>query len=504
MASPATPKSKLSFRLNQLKNFMKIFMKSKRAMVGVFILAGFAVIALGAPLFTQLSPYDRYVSGDFAYPVWWKYLTGNPESYNENFELVANPGFKTLATLQPSQWDFYVQDTNVVDLVWNGSLGSEKSGPGCAEIVYERPDMVPRGEVIANLSKTFNFPSTRAPKRFEGTITLKLQGIETLTNIRINTFITLESNRTNVWVLYQTNSSDWAVPKPRIDSYDADLRRYISGDITVDSAKAIFTQAGNYTLGIEVAFLDEKTSPAYAAVYIDDLNLKLYGNSFGWLGTNHEGRDVFSQLLYGARISLFVGLLSAIISVVFGLVIGIVSGYVGGIVDDVTMRLTDALLVIPGLPLLLVLVAVLGSSIWNLIMVIGLLGWMGFARTVRSQTLSLKERPFIEAAKAAGAGTTHIVTTHILPNVMTLVYVSLALSVPSAILSEAALSYLGLFDPLVISWGRMLYDVQSNQGIDKPWWIVPPGVSIALISLSFILLGYALDEVLNPKLRQRK
>jgi peptide/nickel transport system permease protein len=190
--------------------------------------------------------------------------------------------------------------------------------------------------------------------------------------------------------------------------------------------------------------------------------------------------------------------------VILGLIVGVVSGYVGGIVDEIAMRFTDALLVIPTLPLLLVLVAVLGSSIWNLIMIIGVLGWMGFARTVRSQTLSLKERPFIEAAKAAGSGTTHIITTHILPNVMTLVYVSLALSVPSAILSEAALSWLGLFDPTVVSWGRMLYDVQYNQGVDKPWWVIPPGISIALVSLSFILLGYALDEVLNPKLRQRR
>lgn len=97
-----------------------------------------------------------------------------------------------------------------------------------------------------------------------------------------------------------------------------------------------------------------------------------------------------------------------------------------------------------------------------------------------------------------------MITTHMLPNVMTLVYASLALSVPSAILSEATISWLGLFDPTVVSWGRMIYDVQYNQGVYKPWWVIPPGISIALVSLSFILLGYALDEVLNPKLRQRR
>jgi len=239
-------------------------------------------------------------------------------------------------------------------------------------------------------------------------------------------------------------------------------------------------------------------------VYIDDFTIRLYGNAYGLFGTDYNGRDIFSQLIYGARISLFVGLLSAILSVVVGLFVGLVAGYVGGAADEIIMRLTDGLLVLPGLPLLLVLIAVLGPSIWNLIMVIGVLGWMGFARTVRSQTLSLKERPFVEAAKAIGASKWHIILRHILPNVMSLVYVSLALSVPGAILSEAALSFLGLFDPSVISWGRMLHDVQEFQGFEKWWWVVPPGISIALVSLSFILLGYALDETLNPRLRQRR
>jgi len=129
---------------------------------------------------------------------------------------------------------------------------------------------------------------------------------------------------------------------------------------------------------------------------------------------------------------------------------------------------------------------------------------MGFTRVVRSQVLSLKERPFVEAAKAIGAGKFHIILTHILPNVVSLVYVSLALAVPGAILAEAALSWLGLYDPHVMSWGRMLHDAQFEQGIEKWWWIVPPGLCIALVSLSFILLGYALDEILNPKLRRRR
>jgi peptide/nickel transport system permease protein len=493
----------MAFRIDQLKNFIKIFTRNRRGLVGIIILIFYTIIAVGAPLITPYSPYDRYLAGDYAFPIWWKYITGRPELYNENKILIEDPGFNSLTSLQPKHWNFNTTSL-FIDLIWNASMGSEKSGPGSAQILFERPGTNPLGQVTANISKTFEFTSINPPKRFLAEATIKLEGVENLENMLVTVFLQNEVNRTNLWVIYATNSTGWLTPQPSMDSYDSGLRKQITGNMTTDVAGVIFSHPGNYTFGVEVTFTDTKTQPIVASVYIDDLNLRLYGNSFGLLGTNHEGRDIFSQLVYGARISLFVGLLSAVLSVVIGLVAGIVSGFVGGITDEIIMRVTDTLLVIPTLPLLLVLVAVLGSSIWNLIMIIGLLGWMGFARTVRSQTLSLKERPFIEAAKAAGAGTGHILTTHILPNVMSLVYVSLALSVPSAILSEAALSWLGLFDPLVISWGRMLYDVQYNQGVDKPWWVIPPGVSIALVSLSFILLGYALDEILNPKLRQRR
>jgi peptide/nickel transport system permease protein len=151
-----------------------------------------------------------------------------------------------------------------------------------------------------------------------------------------------------------------------------------------------------------------------------------------------------------------------------------------------------------------VLFAVLGASIENLIILNGFLGWMGFAKVVRSQVLSIRERSFIEAAKASGAGRSYIIFRHVLPNVMGLVYVSLALSVPGAIVSEAALSWLGFADPRRMSWGRMLYEMQVHNAVTKWWWVIPPGLCIAAISVAFILLGYALDDVLNPRLRVRR
>jgi len=272
----------------------------------------------------------------------------------------------------------------------------------------------------------------------------------------------------------------------------------------VHTLEQVFPRAGSYAYGIELT-VTNLTPNAKSVVYVSNLNMQLLGSSWGFLGTDAQGRDVFTQLVYGTRISLYVGLVAAFIGVLIGLIVGLVAAYIGGIVDEVLMRFTDALLVLPGLPLMIVLITVVSSGQYNLnifILVIGFLGWMGFARVVRSQVLSLKERPYVEAAKAVGAGTPYILLRHILPNVVVLIYVTLALSVPGAIVAEAAFSFLGFIDPSQMSWGRMLNSVISRPDI---WWvIIPPGLAIAVLSLSFILIGYAMDDILNPKLRARR
>jgi peptide/nickel transport system permease protein len=197
-----------------------------------------------------------------------------------------------------------------------------------------------------------------------------------------------------------------------------------------------------------------------------------------------------------------------VVSVGLGLVVGLIAGYIGGATDEVLMRVTDMLLVIPTLPLTIVLIFVLGQSLLNIIVVIGFLGWMGFARTVRSAILSLKERSFIEAVRSAGGGRFYIIRKHLVPNVFPLIYITLAMSVPGAIVTEAALSFLGLGPMDVMSWGRILYEYelsgQMASGAFSTWyWTIPPGICIALLSLSFILIGFSLDEILNPRLRER-
>lgn len=223
------------------------------------------------------------------------------------------------------------------------------------------------------------------------------------------------------------------------------------------------------------------------------------------LGTDDLGRDVFRNLISGSRVSLFIGILATLISMVLGTVFGITSGYYGKKVDIIIMRITDFFLVIPWLPLVLVLAAILGNSIWNIILVIGLTSWAGTARVVRSQTLSIKEKPFIERAVAIGSNGKHIMVKHILPNVFPLVFANTVLISAVAILSETTLSFLGLGDASRPSWGMMLhYAFESGAiSIGAYWYFLPPGICVVLVVLAFTFLGYAFDEVLNPKLKKR-
>lgn len=222
------------------------------------------------------------------------------------------------------------------------------------------------------------------------------------------------------------------------------------------------------------------------------------------MGTDFMGRDLLSQFLSGAQIAFAVGITAAVISVLIGTAIGLTSGYYGGKVDALLMRLADIVLVLPGLPFIIVIAAALGKmSIWIIVLLIALLGWPGVARVIRAQTLSLRERPFVEAARVAGAGDRRILLHHLAPNVLPLTFLYAALGVSGAILTEASLSFIGLGDPSVVSWGMMLqWAFTTGHTFRAPYWILPPGLAISLLSLSFYLVGRALEEIINPRLRE--
>ena len=226
-----------------------------------------------------------------------------------------------------------------------------------------------------------------------------------------------------------------------------------------------------------------------------------------WLGTDYQGRSVLSLTIWGTQVSLIVGLAATLITVVIGSVVGLVAGYYGGWRETSLMRLTDWFLVIPFLPLAIVLAVILKPSLYTVIFVIGITTWPSTARVIRAQVLSLKTRAYVERARGLGASDFHLVSRHILPNVGPLIFANTILIVAAAILTETTLSFLGLGpDPAVnISWGTILEQAfgQGAAFAGYWWWIIPPGVAIILLVLAFTMIGYALDDILNPKLRTR-
>lgn len=223
------------------------------------------------------------------------------------------------------------------------------------------------------------------------------------------------------------------------------------------------------------------------------------------LGTDEYGRSVFTLLVYGSRVSLWVGLLATIISMLLGTLIGIASGYFEGWTGSILFRLTEWFLVIPFLPLALVLATLLGGSLLTVGLVIGITSWPGTALLIRAQTLSIKNRPYMERARVLGAGHWHQMSRHVLPNVMPMVFANTTLTVAGAILSETTLSFLGFGDPTRVSWGTMLDSAFSNGALTLgAWWFIfPPGICVVLVVLSFTMVGQALEEVFNPRLRDR-
>ncbi len=222
-----------------------------------------------------------------------------------------------------------------------------------------------------------------------------------------------------------------------------------------------------------------------------------------WLGTTEVGSDVFSQLLVGARVSIIVGFSAAVISAVLGASVGLVGGYFGGTTDKLFDAFENWFLVIPQLPLMVVLARLLNPSLFVLVMVIGLTSWAGTGRIVRSQVLTLKERAFVERARALGAADFHIIRRHIFPNVAPLIFANTVLIVAVAILAEASLSFLGLGDPTHISWGTMLENgFDSGAPSAGAWWyIVPPGLCITLLVFVVGLIGYVYEQHVNPRLK---
>jgi peptide/nickel transport system permease protein len=476
------------------RDFAQRYRRSRAGLAGVAILLSFIVVALLAPVMTPHDPQlTMQLASSRAPPEWLD--AARPR----NIYPVSDPGFATLDALD--EWTIATSSAVVVG--WSATEGypgiphvEEGSGPGA--ITCTASSSLPQNHT-ATLERTFDY-TYAPPRRFSVHLAYRA---EVQGNAEWSIRVLVRQTTGDTLLLYElteeSGSVEWSVPKPPIDTNNAILRFRLFQDILAD-AKRIFTTHGTYVLVVQLSITTENST---ATVYLDDLSARIWAEAYGLLGTDNYGRDLFTQLIYGSRISIIIGVFSALIAVLLGLIVGLSAGYIGGWFDELLMRTNDILLTIPGLPFLIVLTAVIGPTIWAVIVLIGLLGWMGIARLIRSQVLTFKTKAFVEAAKATGGGTWHIIRRHLVPNVMTMAYTQLALTVPGAIVTEAALSFLGLGDPFLQTWGKMLHDVQYYGAISEWWWALPPGICIALLSMSFVFIGYALDEILNPKLRQR-
>ncbi|HUX37339.1 MAG TPA: ABC transporter permease [Rectinemataceae bacterium] len=238
---------------------------------------------------------------------------------------------------------------------------------------------------------------------------------------------------------------------------------------------------------------------------IDAPTIEVSGHVSGALGTDKSKRDLFTGIILGIRWALIIGIMTSVISVVVGVFLGIVAAYFGGAVDWILTRIYELIYLLPVLPFLIVVSAIFKPSIWTLIILICLFFWTGSYKTVYSMALQIKEETFVEASKALGSGSWRIIVKHISPILLPYSFASMALSIPSIIVYEASVSLLGLGDSTIVSWGQILEAALTQGAVINNlwWWVIPPGLAIALMGMSFAFLGTALDKILHPKLKTR-
>jgi peptide/nickel transport system permease protein len=483
-------------------------------LAGIIIILFFVLLAALAPVLTNHDPVNNYsLASSYAVPIWAKVFP-QYASLPVNQQMLAGNQFQSQSDLQ--HWN--------ISTIPSGSPNVTYSTSPQGLVL----DYVQAGSIA--VSQTFEYPWSYPCGFITGISVTPLGQNLTVSQLSLDEYIATV-NGTGYHVMgpsvyasgsagslkvFRSNNVTSFVIDPssnlRVDYLalgGVQKEQEILNKYPCQLAQIIFPHQGEIT----TTFIINSTVPAKVAISNPFVNIA--GSAYGILGTDDKGRDVWSQFVYGARISLEVGIFASLIAILIGTVVGLVAGFFGGIVDEVLMRFNDFLLVLPFLPFLLVLISVIDAlpirATLNtevlILLLIGLLGWNGTARIIRSQVLSVKQRQFVEASKALGSGGGHIIRKHIFPNVLGLVYANLAITVPSAILTEAALAFLGFGSPLIISWGEMLSFAESSVTSQIHqfvwWWFIPPGVSIAVLSTAFVFLGFTLDAIFNPKFRKR-
>jgi len=476
---------------------VQLLMRRKMWIFGIVVLVANVVVAAFAPVIATHDPiYETHVADDLARPIW----------------LTVLPGFEDLPRnlfmrIDSKDWSRKLQG-NRASLLKLDSAASDLA------VYYERSGLEGNGETELMLTYDFGYPYA-PPRTFVallpiGITVTKLVGV----TYRFAMSITRNSDA-KTFVVYDSypprRSSDFSrLGDNRITIHSRDptmARRLGVSLLERNLAEMIFSSKTDYTISLTISILDEglKGDSGQVKITLSPVSFRIPGKAYGILGTNHEGADIFSQLVYGTRVSLIVGILSASIAVILGVIVGVIAGYKGGPVDQAFMFVSDTLIQTPTLPIIILVMLVFGRSIYMIISILALLSWMGLARQLRAWVLSLKERPFVEAVRAAGGSDLYIMFKVIAPQTVPLLTYSFVLSIPGAIMTEAGLSVLGFGDPLFPSWGKVLNEAYNFGGFASLawWWIAPPMIALLLLALSIVFIGRTLEEVLNPRLRRR-
>ncbi len=476
---------------DSIKSFWIDYKREKSGMVGLFLLLLLVFTALSAPFLTSPDIPQK----------WKTYWLENPQN-------------------APPSWINYFSSTKkapyVVYTYHDLHITQKKDKLGNTiysfEIPYKYTYQLPVKDIVifrltSNASTPMNAPmismSLKRPRQDD-----YISIVPLIVNMPISSNTTIQLT-TNTQV--RRNVLNW-LKRNRVQINPTLEFQLLA---TMDTMKFLFSQIqpdvqsminnpkplhGTYILIVNV------TAKPGISVDFKNIKIALMGRTYGIMGTDDRGRDIWTGLIWGSRVSLSIGIAVAVLSVLIGILYGVTSAYLGGWKDEFMQRVNEFVASIPTLPILILLGVYFGGHImlWQLVLLLVLFGWVGIAKVARSMALQIKEQTYVEAARALGGGTGRIVFKHIVPQLLPYAFAQIALGVPSAILAEASLSFLGLGDPSKITWGQMLNEAQrAGAAVNGYWWeVIPPGLAIAFVGLTFVLIGVALDRVLNPRLRR--
>ncbi len=465
-----------------VKDFAHEFRYQKGGIIGLILLIILVSAAVLAPQITSPDVAKRW-SKEF----WVENPPNVPPTWINYFSS------KKLAPHQV----YSINDLEIVD-------GGD--GEKILRIVYESNYDVPPKDIVLQGFKVSSHDVKNKPRM---TVVLKRpDGLEVKLiedrMISSNTVIQIATNtevKNNVFKWSKEVSDIELKPVEEIKLQALmDTMKILFGKIDENIFKQPTPLHGKYVLEIRIKTVDDGD-----VLDLSGFSVIFSGRTFGLMGTDSKGRDIWAGLVWGTRVSLAVGIAVAVLSVLIGIVYGVASAYFGGWKDETMQRFNEFMFSLPVLPILILLGAYFKGHVdlFQIVLLLVLFGWVGVAKVARSMALQIKEQTFVEAARALGAGSGRIVFKHIMPQIMPYAFSQMALSVPYAVMTEAALSFLGLGDPTAVTWGQMLYDAQNAGATINGywWWVVPPGLAIALVGLAFVLLGVALDRILNPRMR---